>query len=290
MNSSSSCIWEALAPVSWRQSTVAFGRISVICPSLSHLEIWTPLATLLAQYLARQWIQVLRLFLEAFARISSFLFVKVNSDPAVDSRPALLFFSGRAVWRSVHNRCFDCVDCLSLWRLESGHYFLEPFKLIVTWPLFQDCMRRVRGELITQLTSSISLSDCRCIDRCGVVIHAHQVVSETTTTTTTTSRLPARVSFFPVSLLQTASAVDVSMDVDSASAARRRRERRLRQFFRHERLSVAMALPHLTRSDEGHCTAKFPWHPPPSRSSSSCLRKSLAVPGHPVWVGRGATG
>ena len=39
-----------------------------------------------------------------------------------------------------------------------------------------------------------------------------------------------------------ASAVDV-MDVDSArGAARRRRERRLRQFLRHERLTVAMVL------------------------------------------------
>ena len=41
--------------------------------------------------------------------------------------------------------------------------------------------------------------------------------------------------------LETASAVDM-MNVHSASAARRRRERRLRQFLRHERLSVALAL------------------------------------------------
>ena len=32
------------------------------------------------------------------------------------------------------------------------------------------------------------------------------------------------------------------MEDDSVSAARRRRERRLRQFLRHERLSVAMTL------------------------------------------------
>ena len=38
---------------------------------------------------------------------------------------------------------------------------------------------------------------------------------------------------------------------------------------------------------ETHCTAKFREHPPPSRSSSSCSRKSPAVPGHPVWVSRG---
>ena len=56
---------------------------------------------------------------------------------------------------------------------------------------------------------------------------------------------------FPVSPLQTASAVDVMMDVDSVSAARRRRERRLRQFLRHERLSVAMAL-----SEKKHHTSR----------------------------------
>ena len=37
--------WQACAPVFWRQSTVTFGRISVItwwlCPSWSNLEIWT---------------------------------------------------------------------------------------------------------------------------------------------------------------------------------------------------------------------------------------------------------
>ena len=41
------------------------------------------------------------------------------------------------------------------------------------------------------------------------------------------------------------------MDVDSASAAQRRRERRLRQFLRHERLSVAMAL-----SEKKHHTSR----------------------------------
>ena len=35
-----------------------------------------------------------------------------------------------------------------------------------------------------------------------------------------------------------------------------------------------------------HYTAKFWEHPPPSRSSSSCSRKSPAVPSHPVWVSR----
>ena len=47
------------------------------------------LVVLFAQYLTRQWIQVLRLLLDAFGRISSIVFVKVSSDPAVDSRLAL---------------------------------------------------------------------------------------------------------------------------------------------------------------------------------------------------------
>ena len=34
-------------------------------------------------------------------------------------------------------------------------------------------------------------------------------------------------------------------------------------------------------------TAKFWVHPPPSRSSSSCTKKSPAVPGRPVWSRRG---
>ena len=53
-------------------------------------------------------------------------------------------FSCLAAWRSVHSRCFVCVDCPSSSLLESGHYFFSPFMLIVTWPLFQYCMRRVR--------------------------------------------------------------------------------------------------------------------------------------------------
>ena len=84
-------------------------------------------------------------------------------------------FSGRAVWRGVHSRCFDFVDCLSLWHLGSGHYLHEPLQ----------ADRHLAAVSGLQVMSSISLSDCRCIDRCRVAIHTHQVVSETTTTTTT---------------------------------------------------------------------------------------------------------
>ena len=98
-----------------------------------------------------------------------------------------------------------------------------------------------------------------------------------------------------------ASAFDVMMDVDSVSAARRR-ERRLRQFLRHERLSVAMApvreeAPHLEGSEEGQGRevgtrsttrrSSGPTHSQPELFQF--LRKSPAVPGHPVWVSRGHT-
>ena len=73
----------------------------------------------------------------------------------------------------------------------------------------------------------------------------------TTTTRTTTSHFPHECPFSLSRLVETASAVDVVMDVDSVSAARRRRERRLRQFLRCEHLSVAMAL-----SEKKHHTSR----------------------------------
>ena len=79
--------------------------------------------------------------------------------------------------------------------------------------------------------------------------------------------------------METALAVDAVMDVGRVSAARKRRERRLRQFLRHERLSVAIALSekkHHTsrgqrkdkageegRGSEKYYTAKFRDNPPP---------------------------
>ena len=78
----------------------------------------------------------------------------------------------------------------------------------------------------------------------------------------------------------------------------RRRQRRLRQFLRHERLSVAMALAeklqHTSRGqrfaragEEGREEHDALRRQRPSRSSSSCTRKSPAVPGRPVWSRRG---
>ena len=93
-----------------------------------------------------------------------------------------------------------------------------------------------------------------------------------------------------------ASAVDM-MNVDIASAAQRRRERRLRQFLRHERLSVAMALPekkHHTsrgqRKDRAGRWVRDVLHGQVPGAPTRSRRRSPAVPGHPVCVSRGATG
>ena len=93
------------------------------------------------------------------------------------------------------------------------------------------------------------------------------------------------------------------MDVDSApGAAMRRRQRRLSQSLRHERPErrygpCREVAPHLKGSEV--CQARGGGARGarrvtttealllPSRSSSSCTRKSPAVPGHPVWVSRG---
>ena len=90
-------------------------------------------------------------------------------------------------------------------------------------------------------------------------------------------------------------------DAEDAGTAKRRRERRLRQFLRHERLTVAMLLAETNhhavptrqskaRRGEEVRVARHghdPEQPPPSRSPSICTRKSPAGPGHPVWVSRG---
>ena len=84
------------------------------------------------------------------------------------------------VWRSVHGRCFDCVDRLDI--------------LTGILTLFQDCLRknlpvfdagRGGGSVAGSLASPISLSDC-CIVITVVTIHTVEHASETTTTTTTT--------------------------------------------------------------------------------------------------------
>ena len=151
-----------------------------------------------------------------------------------------------------------------------------------------------RRELYSQVTRHHLVSvTAFCIDRCGVTIHTHQVVSQTTTTTTDV--YPKRAFSFVC--------VTCMMDPGgqpSRSAAQRRRERRLRSMLRHERMSVAMALAdklhHPSRGQrmarageeesELHYTAKVRKTPPPSRCSSACTKKNLAGGGLPAWQSR----
>ena len=72
------------------------------------------------------------------------------------------------------------------------------------------------------------------------------VASETTTTQAISANVPTFSCFAWWKQL-----LLLVVEVDSVSAARRRRERRHRQFFRHERLSVAMAL-----SEKKHHTSR----------------------------------
>ena len=89
----------------------------------------------------------------------------------------------------------------------------------------------------------------------------------------------------------------------NATGSGRRRQRRLRQFLRHERLTVARLLAnrdHHTGPDRqtqarsgGEVRVARHGHDPEQplsqrRNSSSCLWKSPAVHGHPVWVSRGS--
>ena len=120
-----------------RQSTDACGKnfLRCLCEGYAHaarMEIWTLLlrflvdGTLFAHCLARQWIHVSRQLLVAFGGISGVFYVLGDSDPMVDSRPALLGFWSCVSWRSVHSRCFDRMDCPSLLHLASGHCFHQP--------------------------------------------------------------------------------------------------------------------------------------------------------------------
>ena len=89
-----------------------------------------------------------------------------------------------------------------------------------------------------------------------------------------------------------------AMGVDSGAgggtgSARRRRERRLLQFLRHDRLSLALALSvneHHTsrgqRKDRAGGEAREVLHAPRSGSATP-LHPTPRVPGHPVWVSRG---
>ena len=123
--------------------------------------------------------------LEAFERISCIFPETVNSNPEIVS----------------------LMECHESVRVRQGGHMA-----VAAGGFFSGGVHDTGDELM-----SMSLSDCRCTDRCGVAIHTHQVVSETTITTTTTTtsttthhtphttttrRFHSRVGFFLCSLLR----------------------------------------------------------------------------------------
>ena len=84
----------------------------------------------------------------------------MSSDLAVDSRPALM-----GVFRVLQHGEVCTVDASSAW-ITRAHctwnldiIFTSHLLLIVTWPLFQDCMRRVRDGSVHRLGSGKLVSD-----------------------------------------------------------------------------------------------------------------------------------
>ena len=95
------CIWQALPVVycvSLRLLLEVFHTLSTscFCPRSSHLEIWANFhvpfvgCILFGQCLAGQWIPVHAHLSGVSGRIFGIFSVKESSNPAVDSRPALL--------------------------------------------------------------------------------------------------------------------------------------------------------------------------------------------------------
>ena len=117
------------------------------------MEIWTPLPLSLVGglFLRNAWLDSgYMFFVSARLVLDTFLTfpVNVSLDPALDSRPARWRnFHVFAARRSVHGRCFDCEHCPSSWHLESRHRFVGPLHRTGTWPLSQECVRRVLSRV-----------------------------------------------------------------------------------------------------------------------------------------------
>ena len=145
------CIWQALPVVycvSPRLLLEVFHILSTscFCPRSLHLEIWAYFhvpfvgCILFGQCLAGQWIHVHAHLSVASGRISSIFSVKESSDPAVDSRPAL--FGYFRVLQHGEVRTVGASFARCTWNLDI--MFTSPLHLTVNWPLFQDCMKRIR--------------------------------------------------------------------------------------------------------------------------------------------------
>ena len=153
--------WQAL--VLARQFTVAFGRISVIIFALlapepsAHGNLDTTSASLIGWSLSRNACFDSGFMFLVFSRWLWtnfwYFFVKGSSDPAVDSRLALVdngVFTHLAQVPPAGHRVLlhgevCTVDASTAWiaRVQAGHYFCEPLVSDRHVSLFQYCMRRV---------------------------------------------------------------------------------------------------------------------------------------------------
>ena len=140
---------------------------------------------LFAQCLAGQWIHVNAHLSVVSGRISSIFSVKGSSDPAVDSRPALLgIFASCSMEKCAQSMLrsleLPALVALGIWTL----MFSSPLHLTVTWPLFQG------GPVHWHWPTYTSLRDSLLADTYTRIKAATETTTTTTiTTTTTTTRL-----------------------------------------------------------------------------------------------------
>ena len=108
-------------------------------------------------------------------------------------------FFGSCTLEKCAQSSFRLRGLLELCHLESGHYFHEPFPADRHLAAVSGLHEKSLGELITQMLSSISLSDC-CIVITVFIIHTVEHTSEITTTGV---RPKVALSFVRVFLSQT---------------------------------------------------------------------------------------
>ena len=120
--STSVCTWHALGPMFTRQSTISFGRTSVYLRGDCAQAVRTWKSGHDCTLFRNIWLHSGYMFLDCSLRLlNGFPVFLREPEPGSCGRftCSSWVFSGRAPWRSVHSRCFDCVDCLSSWHEKS---------------------------------------------------------------------------------------------------------------------------------------------------------------------------
>ena len=112
--------------------------------------------------------------LGAFGRITHIFYGEVDSKSEVFS------LRSHAEWRSVLSRCSSFQSWYALLAFGNLEITLTRF----TW--LAACVMMAGQCAGTGPCKLVSVTAC-CIDRCGVAIHTHQVVSQTATTATATA-------------------------------------------------------------------------------------------------------